>query len=153
MSTQTRRNTMRFNQRGNISTLKGCSLKLVDKFTYLGSSFSSTETDINTRIAKSWIVIDRLSDLWKSDQTNKMKHRFFSNCDRVDTAIWMHYMDANWRYGEKVLTATIQECCEQYWTSPGGNTPQSSSCTATYHPFTKTIPVRTNQTFRTLLGM
>ena len=26
------------NQRGNISTQNGCSLKLVDKFTYLGSS-------------------------------------------------------------------------------------------------------------------
>ena len=23
-------------------------------------------------------------------------------CSRVDTAIWMHYMDANRRYGEKV---------------------------------------------------
>ena len=29
--------------------------------------------------------------------------------------------------------ATTQECCEWYWTSPGGSTPQSSSCTATYH--------------------
>ena len=24
-----------------------------------------------------------------------------------------------------------QECCEHYWTSPGGNTPQSTNCTAT----------------------
>ena len=37
-----------FNQRGDISTLNGSSLKLVDKFTYLRSSVSSTETDINT---------------------------------------------------------------------------------------------------------
>ena len=29
--------------------------------------------------------------------------------------------------------ATTQECCEQYWPSPGGNTPQDSSCTATDH--------------------
>ena len=36
-----------FNQRGDISTLKGGPLKLVDKFTYLGSSVSSTE--ISTR--------------------------------------------------------------------------------------------------------
>ena len=21
-----------------------------------------------------------------------------------------------------------QECCEQYWTSPGGNTPQDTNC-------------------------
>ena len=26
-----------------------------------------------------------------------------------------------------------EECCEQYWTIPGGSTPQSSSCTVTYH--------------------
>ena len=40
-----------FNQRGHIYTLKGGSLKLVDKFTYLGNNVS-TETDISTRIAK-----------------------------------------------------------------------------------------------------
>ena len=40
------------NQRGDISTLNGSSLKLVDKFTYLGSSVSSTETDIKKRLAK-----------------------------------------------------------------------------------------------------
>ena len=40
---------MCFNQTSDISTLNGSSLKLVDKFTYLGSSVSSTETDINTR--------------------------------------------------------------------------------------------------------
>ena len=39
---------MGFNQTGNISTLDGSSLKLVDKFTYLGSSVSSTEKDIDT---------------------------------------------------------------------------------------------------------
>ena len=43
---------MYFNQTGDISTLNGSSLKLVDKFTYLGSSVSSSEKDINTRLAK-----------------------------------------------------------------------------------------------------
>ena len=33
---------MCFNQRGDISALNCCALKLVDKFTYLGSSASST---------------------------------------------------------------------------------------------------------------
>ena len=40
---------MCYNQTGNIATLDGASLKLVDKFTYLGSSVSSTEKDIDTR--------------------------------------------------------------------------------------------------------
>ena len=39
---------MCFNQRGDISTLNDRSLKLVDKFIYLGSSISSTENDITT---------------------------------------------------------------------------------------------------------
>ena len=39
------------------------SLKLVDKFTYLGSSVLSTETDINTRLAKALTAIDRLSEV------------------------------------------------------------------------------------------
>ena len=52
---------MCFNQKGDISTLDGTSLKLVDKFTYLGGSVSSTEKDINTRLTKAWTAIDRLS--------------------------------------------------------------------------------------------
>ena len=52
---------MCFNKKGDISTLYGTSLKLVDKFTYLGSSVSSTEKDIDTRLTKAWTAIDRLS--------------------------------------------------------------------------------------------
>ena len=68
---------MCFNQTGDISTLNGSSLKLVDKFTYLGSSVSSTKTDINMRLAKAWTAIDRLSVIWKSDLTNEIKCSFF----------------------------------------------------------------------------
>ena len=68
---------MCFNQTGNISTLDGTSLKLVDKFTFLGSSISSTEKDIDTQLTKAWTAIDRLSIIWKSDLTDKMKRSFF----------------------------------------------------------------------------
>ena len=43
---------MCYNQTGNIATLDGASLKLVDKFTYQGSSVSSTVKDIDTRLTK-----------------------------------------------------------------------------------------------------
>ena len=43
---------MRFNQRSDIPTLNGSSLKLLDKFNYQGTSVSSTETDINTWLLK-----------------------------------------------------------------------------------------------------
>ena len=68
---------MCYNQTGDISTLDGTPLKLVDKFTYLGSSVASTEKDINTRLTKAWTAINRLSIIWKSDLTDKMKRSFF----------------------------------------------------------------------------
>ena len=84
---------MCFNQTGDISTQDGTSLKLVDNFTYLGSSVSSTEKDIDTRLTKAWTAIDKLSIIWKSDLTDKMK-QFLPSSGRIDTAIWMHYLDA-----------------------------------------------------------
>ena len=66
-----------YNQTGDISTLDGTSLKLVDKFPYLGSSVSSTEKDIDTRLTKAWTAIDSRSIIWKSDLTDKMKRSFF----------------------------------------------------------------------------
>ena len=64
---------MCYKQTGYISTLDGTSQKLVDKYTYLGSSVSSTEKDIDTRLTKAWTTIDRLSIIWKSDLTDTMK--------------------------------------------------------------------------------
>ena len=43
----------------------------MDKFTNL-----ETESDINTRLAKASTAIDRLSDIWKSDLTDKIKSSF-----------------------------------------------------------------------------
>ena len=47
-----KREYMCFYQIDDISTLNGSPLKLVDKFTYLGSSVSLTETDIDSRLTK-----------------------------------------------------------------------------------------------------
>ena len=63
--------------RQNISALNGSTLKLVVKFTYLGSSVSSTKTDINTWLVKAWTAFDRLSVIQKLDLTDKMKRSFF----------------------------------------------------------------------------
>ena len=49
---------MCYNQAGYISTLDGTPLKLVNKFTYQGSSVASTEKDIDTRLTKAWTAID-----------------------------------------------------------------------------------------------
>ena len=68
---------MCFNQRCDISILNGSSLKLVDRFTYLKSSVSSTENDINTWLAKIYKAIDKLSVIWKTDLIDKIKQNFF----------------------------------------------------------------------------
>ena len=68
---------MCFNQADDICALDRTSLKLVDKFTYLESSVTSTEKDIDTRLTKAWTAVDKLSIIWKSDLTDKMKRRFF----------------------------------------------------------------------------
>ena len=61
----------------DISTQDKTPLKLVDKCTYLGCSFASTEKDIDMRLTKAWTAINRLSIIWKSDLTDKMKRSFF----------------------------------------------------------------------------
>ena len=83
----------------DISTIDGTPLKRVDKFTNLGSRVSSTKKDIDTRLTKARTAINRLSIIWKSDLTDKMK-RSYCSC-RIDTAVWMHYMDANKTTGEE----------------------------------------------------
>ena len=125
-----------FNLRGDISSVNGSTLRRVDKFTYLGSSVSSTKTDINTWLAKAWTAIDRLSVIWKSDLTDKMKRSFF----QAAVVSILLYGCTTWtltKRMEKKHDVNNTECCEQCWTSPGGSTPQSSSYTATNRPSRK----------------
>ena len=51
--------------------------KLVDKFMYLSSSVSSTESDVIMRLTKMWITINTLSIVWKSDISDKIKTGLF----------------------------------------------------------------------------
>ena len=68
---------MYFNWEGVFFTLNGGPLKLVDNVTYLGNSVSSTERDVNIRLAKVWTAIDRISLIWKSARSDKIKRDFF----------------------------------------------------------------------------
>ena len=107
---------MWYNQTGDISTLEGTPLKLVDKFTYLGSSVESTEKDIETRLTKAWTAINRLSIIWKSDLTDKMKRSFFQ---AAVTSILL-YACTTW-----TLTKQLEKKLCSLWTSPGSSTPQA----------------------------
>ena len=67
---------MCFHREGAISTLSGGPRKLFVKFMFMDSSVSSTESDVNMRLPKAWTAIDRLSILWKSDLSDKIKRDF-----------------------------------------------------------------------------
>ena len=68
---------MRFKQKRAISILRVKPLRLVDKFTHLGSSISSTERSVNICLSKAWSAIDRLSIIWKSHLPVQIKRNFF----------------------------------------------------------------------------
>ena len=91
---------MCFNQAGDISTREGTSLKLVDKFIYQGSSVSSTEKDIVTRLTKAWTAIDKLSIIWKSNLTDKMKRRLL----RVAVVSILLYGCTTWTLTKRLKT-------------------------------------------------
>ena len=46
-------------------------------YVFIESSVSSTEKDIDTQLTKTGTAINRLSIIWKSDLTDKMKRSFF----------------------------------------------------------------------------
>ena len=136
---------MCYNQTGNISTLDGTPLKLVDKFTYLGSNVASTEKDIDTRLTKAWTAINRLSIIWRSDLTDKMKRSFFQ---AAVTSILLYggttWTQNGWRRSQTVIAASN---LEQVLAAPPHKTPTVRP-PASYH---ENYSSQTNQTCRTLL--
>ena len=130
-----------YNQTGDISTLDGTPLKLVVKFTYLGSSVASTEKDTDTRLTKAWTAINRLSIIWKSDLTDKMKRRFFQavvalillyGCTTWTLTKWLEKkLDSNYT---RMLWAILNKSWRQH--------PTRHQLYGHLPPITKTIQVR-----------
>ena len=106
---------MCYNQTGDISTLDGTPLKLVDKFTYLGSSISSTERDIDTRLTKAWTAINRLSIIWKSDLTDKMKRNFF----QAAVTLILLYGCTTWRSRGELISDVLLWTPTYGWAKAG----------------------------------
>ena len=131
---------MCYNQTGDISTLDGTPLKLVDKFTYLGSSVALTEKDIDTRLTKAWTAINRLSIIWKSDLTDKMKRSFFQaavtsillyGCTTWTLTKQLEKLDGNYT---RMLCAILNKSWRQH--------PTKHQLYGHLRPITKTIQVR-----------
>ena len=107
------------------------SLKQVDKFTYLGSSVSSTKTDINMQQA--WKAIKMLSVIWKTDLTVTMKRSFF----QAAVMLILLYGCTKWtltKRMEKKLDSNYTRMLRAILNRSWKQNPIISSCTATYHP-------------------
>ena len=111
-------------------------LKLVNKFTYLGSSVSSTDKDINTRLTKTWTAIDKLSIISKSDLTDKMKHSLF----QATVVSILLYGCTTWTLAKRLekkldgnYTRMLQARVNKSWRQH----PQNTNYTATYFPSRK----------------
>ena len=122
---------MCFKQDGAIFILYDKPLKLIDHFTFLGSSISSTESDVNILIKKIWTTIARLSLRWESDLTDKTKQDFFQ---AVAVPVLL--------YGCTALTQTkrMENKLDGKYTRMlrlGSSNSQDNSCTATYLLFHK----------------
>ena len=132
---------MCYNQTGDITTRDGTPVKLVDKFTYLGSSVSSTENNIDTQLTKAWTAIDKLSIIWKSDLTDKIKRSFF----QAAVVSILLYGCTTWTLNKRLkkkfdgnytrtLWAIFNKSCRQH--------PTRHQLYGHLLPTTKTIPAR-----------
>ena len=106
---------------------------LVDKFTYLGSSVSSNEKDIDMRLTKVWTAIDKLSIIWKSNLTDKMKRSFF----QAAVVSILLYGCTTWTLTKRLkkkLDGNYTRMLRAILISPGDNNPQGTNYTATCLP-------------------
>ena len=132
---------MCYNQTGDISALDGTPLKLVDKFTYLGSIVASTEKDIDTRLTKAWTAINRLSIIWNSDLTDKMKRSFF----QAAVVSILLYGCTTWTLRkrlEKKLDGNYTRMLRVILNKSGWQHPTRHQLYGHLPPITKTIQVR-----------
>ena len=126
---------MSFNQEWAISIPNDGPLKLVDKFTHFGSSFSFSESDVIIHLVKVWAAINRLSIIEQSNLPDKIKRDFFKvgPIQLYGYTTWTLTKSIN----EKNLMGTAQERYKLYWTNPGSSHLGKNSCTATYFPSLK----------------
>ena len=60
-----------------IKSLNGNEINKVNDFKYLGSYISSTEKDLDIRLAKSWSALNAMNKIWKSNLKDKLKRNLF----------------------------------------------------------------------------
>ena len=128
---------MCFNREGAIPTLNGNPLKLIDRFTYLGSSVPSAESDVNMYQDKDWAANNRLSIIWKSDIPGKMKRDIF----QATVVSILLYGCTTWTLTKRIektldgnCTRFLKVMLNKSWQQ---HIIKKNSCTTTYFPSLK----------------
>ena len=101
----------------------------------------STEKDIDTRLTKAWTAINRLSIIWKSDLTDKMKRSFFQ---AAVTSILLYGL-TTWTLTkrlEKKLDGNYARMLRAILNKSWRQHPTSHQLYGHLPPITKTIQVR-----------
>ena len=128
---------MCFNQRGDISTLNINTLK----HSYFESRISSTETNINTWLAKAWRAIDWLSVILKSYLIDNIKRIFF----KAAVVSILIYGCTTWtltKCMEKKLDSNNTRMLKVILTNSWRHQPTKQQLYGNLPPITKTIQVR-----------
>ena len=102
---------------------------------------SHQPTDINTRLAKVWIAIDRLSFIWKSDPTDKIKRSSF----RAAVMLILLYRCTTWtltKRMEKKLDGNYSRILRAILNKSRRQHPTKQQLYGHLPPITKSILVR-----------
>ena len=140
---------MCFKWEGAIPNLSGRPLRLIDKFTYIISSVSSTESDVDISskcVDFYWLVIDHM-EVWFI-QWNKMG--FLPGCGYVSTTVWMHHMDTNKAHGEKARWE-LHKNAISYFEQILETIPHETTAVWPLTSHLKNHPRKTNKTCGTLM--
>ena len=107
-----------YNQQGNIKSLAGKDIKSVEEFTYLGSSITSSQKDIDIRVGKAWGAIKNLNSIWKSTLPINLKRDFF----RATVETVLLYGSTTWTLTKKLekkingtYTRMLRVCLNILW--------------------------------------
>ena len=97
--------------------------------------------DINTQLAKAWTTIDRLSVIWKSDLTDKIKRSFF----QAAVLLILLYDLTKWtltKRMEKKLDGNYTRMLRSILNKSWRQHPQKQQLYGHLPPITKAIKVR-----------
>ena len=103
--------------------------------------YECTENDINTRLAKLWTVIDRLSVIWKSDLSDKIKRSFL----QAAVVSILLYGCTTWKLTKRMKkkldgnhTRVLRAVLNKYWRQHSTN----QQLYGHQPPISKTIQIR-----------